>query len=231
MPATTNLLTAQQAFNSFTTNGALYSDYIHRIAPFEVEQWFALAGNNADSALMRLKHSKDLLVDVEVAGATIMLKESGNDALLIDPGPYTSSVRLVEVNPCAILLTHAHKDHIAGLSWAFSSWGDVRVIMSDITHELLLDILHRSNQYTLAELSPIALWLNSLTCKSQTGVSNEGKKLTTLILLLKSDNFTTFKSGEISLKSNARLPTLICLPVKVRGAPLKVTILAILFSP
>jgi hypothetical protein len=151
MPAATNLLSAQQAFNSFTANGALYSDYVHRIAPYEIERWFALAGNHPVSALLQLKHQKELLIDAEVAGATILLKESGNDALLFDPGPYTSSIRLAEVNPCAILLTHAHKDHIAGLSWALSSWGDVRVIMSDITHELLLDILHSSNQYTLAE--------------------------------------------------------------------------------
>lgn len=151
MPVTTNLLTAQQAFNTFTAHGASYADYVHRIAPCEIEQWFNLVKKNDVSLLTQRCRPKDLSVSTEVACPTIMLKESGNDALLFDPGQNTSSIRLVDVNPCAILLTHAHKDHIAGLSWAFSSWGNVQVVMSDITHELLIDILQRSNQYSLAD--------------------------------------------------------------------------------
>ena len=158
MPVALNLLTARQAFNSYTAHGLPYSDYVHRIAPGEIERWFVIAQDHIEASLQNVS-SPGLGIDVEVAGATILLSEPGRDAILIDPGPLVSSIRLADSRPCAILLTHAHKDHIVGLSWVFSLCVDSRVVMSEVTYELLMDILLRDNQYALVERIKSNLYL------------------------------------------------------------------------
>lgn len=146
------LLSSQQAFNSFTINDVPFSKYVHRIRPDEVEKWFSLLIKQKKQNTKEPPKSKGLRIEAEVAGATILLKEIARSAILVDPGPYISSINISDTTPSAILLTHAHKDHVCGLSWALEIWKDVKIVMSSITRELLIDQLHRNSQYALADI-------------------------------------------------------------------------------
>ncbi|ABK97797.1 MBL fold metallo-hydrolase [Pelobacter propionicus] len=147
------LISALQAYNTFTVTSAPFSDYVHLIHPGDFGSWLGML--NADQ--IGVPPRAPLMgLTAEVSGATLLIGDA-DGAILVDPGRYTP-MPLQSRPPLAIVITHAHRDHFDGLSDALQSWKDVPVYLSEITRTLLTDSLQRDNANALArELSERAI--------------------------------------------------------------------------
>lgn len=73
-----------------------------------------------------------------------LVREEGDDGCLIvdagfDPTGMIQRINDLELTPRALLLTHAHADHIAGVTPVRAQWPDLPILIHDAEREFLLD--------------------------------------------------------------------------------------------
>ena len=69
--------------------------------------------------------------------------EAAADCLVVDPGlgagELTKFIRDHKLNPVAVVLTHGHIDHIAGVAALRESYPDIKLYIHELDAEMLLD--------------------------------------------------------------------------------------------
>ena len=68
------------------------------------------------------------------------------DCLIVDPGlgsePLVRFLREHELNPVAVVLTHGHVDHIAGIASLRQNYPGIKVCIHKLDAEMLLSLIH-----------------------------------------------------------------------------------------
>lgn len=74
-----------------------------------------------------------------------------------DPAPILASLRDRSLKPTALLLTHAHVDHIAGVTEIRSAYPDLPILLHELEHEWLNDpVLNLSEPFGVPITAPSA---------------------------------------------------------------------------
>ena len=97
-----------------------------------------------------LQVERAVLSDIEENAYVVALRNS-NDCVVIDPGeeprPLIQMIEALRLNPRAILITHAHWDHIGGVNSLRSKWKDLPLYIGKNDSAKLTDPFGNLSQY------------------------------------------------------------------------------------